>query len=104
MKENFVAAWSVVMLMMLPGLTVDGASVMLGRTAGVPSEFSRYGGVKIWTSGWFCLQGGSRDRCHSPARELCVVRQSHPMVGSVCRKEHTSGHCCQQERISIRTR
>ena len=45
MNEKFAAAWSVVMLIMLPGLTVAGASVMLGRTASVPSVFSKYGGV-----------------------------------------------------------
>ncbi len=55
MSENAVTSLSVTAEMTAPGGADDGAPVMLGRTAGVPSGFSRYGGVKICPSGWFCL-------------------------------------------------
>ena len=56
MMEKVVQALSVETGMVPPGAMVNGALVMLGRTAGVPSAFSRYGGVNICPSGWFCLQ------------------------------------------------
>ena len=49
---------SVVTTMVSPGAMLAGAAVTLGRTAGEPSAWSRYGGVKICPSGWFCLRGG----------------------------------------------
>jgi len=51
-----VQSLSVETTMVAPGAMLNGALVMLGRTAGVPSGFSKYGGVKICPSGWFCLR------------------------------------------------
>ncbi len=55
MSENAVTLLSVTAEMTAPGGADEGAPVMLGRTAGVPSGVSKYGGVKICPSGWFCL-------------------------------------------------
>ncbi len=84
MNENAVTGVSVVMVMVAPGSTVAGHAVMPGRGAGVPSAFSRYGGEKIWPSGWFCLRGVRAMRgcrrdptLHSPASgEKCIVPTS----------------------------
>ena len=56
MTEKLVQLLSVDTTMVAPGAMLDGAPVMLGRTAGEPSGLSRYGGVKICPSGWFCLR------------------------------------------------
>jgi len=62
MNENAVTGVSVVTVMVSPGSTVAGHAVMPGRGAGVLSAFSRYGGEKIWPSGWFCLRGAKAMR------------------------------------------
>ena len=56
--ENVVQLTSVATETTAPGAADDGALVMFGRTAGLPSGLSRYGGLKIWPSGWFCLRAG----------------------------------------------
>ena len=60
--EKLVQLLSVETTIVSPGAMLNGALVMLGRTAGEPSALSRYGGVKICPSGWFCLRDGCTTR------------------------------------------
>ena len=46
----------VVTLIVCPVWAEDGADVIVGRVRRVPSVLNRYGGLKIWPSGWLVAQ------------------------------------------------
>ena len=46
-SANFGVAVVVLTVMVVPGAAIVGTDVIAGRALSVPSEFKRYGGVKI---------------------------------------------------------